>query len=178
MASSKSLLSVLAVATLAAACSNSSDNSSKQALSSDAGDAPCVAAADGAVTVDGAWVRAVPSGEGMSAAFFDICNGSDAPKALTSVSTPAAGAVELHTTSRGEDGVVGMQQIETLIVASGARAALAPGGDHVMLMQLTGPIADGASVPLTLTFDDGSTISLTADAKNPADAATMDHNGH
>jgi copper(I)-binding protein len=42
---------------------------------------------------------------------------------------------------------------------------LAPGGDHIMIMDLTAPIRPGDQVEVTLALSDGSTIPFTALAK-------------
>jgi hypothetical protein len=52
-----------------------------------------------------------------------------------------------------------------ITVKAGGSAVLEPGGDHIMLMDLPGPVKVGDDVMLTLTFDDGTTLEVTAPAK-------------
>jgi copper(I)-binding protein len=42
---------------------------------------------------------------------------------------------------------------------------LKPGGDHIMFLELTGPVRPGADVAITLTLSDGSTVAFTAVGK-------------
>jgi copper(I)-binding protein len=79
---------------------------------------------------------------------------------LTAVETPVAHMAELHATEM-KDGVVSMVPVETLEIPAGGEAALKPGGTHVMLMMLTGPLKEGESVPLTLVFEHAGRIDLT-----------------
>ena len=123
----------------------------------DAGAAPAVSASD-------AWVKTADSG--MTAAFLTLSNPTDEPVVLASVSTPAAGMVELHEMAM-QDGQMVMQPKEGgIAVPAGGSAVLEPGGDHIMLMQLTGPIAAGDVVTLTLSFDTGESLVVEATAKD------------
>ncbi|PRC60890.1 hypothetical protein C6A85_15035, partial [Mycobacterium sp. ITM-2017-0098] len=40
------------------------------------------------------------------------------------------------------------------------------GGDHLMLMELAKPLEPGADVSLTVTFEDGSTMAITAQIRD------------
>lgn len=125
--------------------------------------APGTAQAD-AVTVSDAWVKAVD--EGMTAAFGVLSNGGDAEVTLVSATTPAAAMVEIHEVVMGAGGDMVMQPKEGgVMVAPGSSATLEPGGDHLMLMDVDAAIEPGDEVTLTLEFADGSTLQVTATAK-------------
>ena len=47
---------------------------------------------------------------------------------------------------------------------------LARGGDHVMLMGLTGPLKDGDSFPLTLTFEHAGNVTVDVVVDSARDA--------
>jgi len=47
-----------------------------------------------------------------------------------------------------------------LPLPAGESVSLAPGGTHLMLMGLTGPLSAGDQVPLTLSFETGPRITL------------------
>src|SRR5690625_7730503 len=66
------------------------------------------AATAGGVTVDEAWVRAMPPGQSVTALYFTVENNSGESCTLTSVSTPEASRTELHRTTE-EDGVARMR---------------------------------------------------------------------
>lgn len=134
------------------------------ACGADDGDAgPAGAQADD-VTVSDTWVKAV-DGE-MTAAFGVLDNSGDADATLVAASTPAAARVEIHEVVMGEGGEMVMQPKEGgVVVSAGSSVTLEPGGDHLMLMDVTGPIEPGDEVALTLEFADGSTLDVTATAK-------------
>jgi periplasmic copper chaperone A len=116
-----------------------------------------------AITAADPWVKAVDSG--MTAAFVTLTNASDSDLVLVSASTPASSMVELHEMTM-KDGEMVMQPKEGGIpLPADGTATLEPGGDHIMLMDVTEPIQPGDLVSLTLTFDDGSTLDVDAVAK-------------
>ncbi|MEM6414878.1 MAG: copper chaperone PCu(A)C [Pseudomonadota bacterium] len=137
---------------------------------SDATEIACDIKEGGSIKVANAWVRATSSPNGVSAAFFDVCNQGSTAAAIQSITSTAAAVAELHTTVRTEDGVVRMQPLETLVIASGAIAEFSPGNDHVMLIGLKEAIEAGSTVPVTLTFDNGETVTIDAIAKTPGKA--------
>lgn len=120
-------------------------------------------AATTSITAEDPWVKAVDSG--MTAAFVTLENDSDTEVVLMSASTPASQMVELHEMTV-KDGQMVMQPKEGGIpIPAGDHVHLEPGGDHIMLMDVTEPIEPGDTIDLTLTFDDGSTLDVEAVAK-------------
>jgi copper(I)-binding protein len=55
-----------------------------------------------------------------------------------------------------------MQEIASVPMTSNTPLALAPGGYHIMLMQLVKPLAVGEIVSVTLTFASGETTIVDA----------------
>lgn len=118
-----------------------------------------------AVTVSDQWGKAADTG--MSAAFANITNTGDQEVRIVSVSSPASTRMELHEIATGADGATVMREKEggVAIPANGTHA-LAPGGDHLMLMDLTAPLTPGVTTTFTLTFEDGSTTSFDAQVRD------------
>lgn len=168
-------LTILTAASLLAACGGADDDAARHDAAAGDHTAACADAAEGAVTVVDPWVRSVADASAPSAAFMTICNGRDAAAKLVSVSASIAARTELHETERSADGVVKMSPIPSVDVPAAGAAALAPGGRHIMLFALEGPIAAGDEVGLKLTFEDGSSTNATAVARAPGEAA---HGGH
>lgn len=117
-------------------------------------------AAGAAFAHDGVHVEnayALTSGPGAmsGAVFFEIVNHSTtSPDRLIAASSDAAQRVELHTHLIDANGVARMVEVEDgFAVAPGETHALERGGDHVMLMGLTRPLADGDTIQLKLTFE-------------------------
>ncbi len=145
-----------AVAALAlTGCATGTSASSDEAVS---------AAAD-VVTVSDAWVKAAD--EGMTGAFAELENDGSADVTVVAASTDAAAMVELHETAMGDDGEMAMSEVDGgFVVTAGGTHVLEPGADHIMLMSLTGPLAAGDEVTITLTFSDESTLEFTAPVKD------------
>lgn len=121
------------------------------------------------VTISDQWVKAVPSG--MTGMFGTLKNSSDREVTVVSGSSPVAGKVELHEVV-GQPGGSAMMRPKDggfPIPANGTHI-LAPGADHVMLMDLKEPLKPGTDVQVTLTFDDGSTLPLSAQVREFAGA--------
>ncbi len=105
------------------------------------------------VVVKNAWIRGIAPGQSATGAFMELTSAT--PTALVGVATPAAKASEIHTMSM-DNGVMRMRAIASIPLAAGQTVALKPGGYHVMLLELTAPLPEGATVPLTLTFSDAA----------------------
>jgi hypothetical protein len=104
----------------------------------------------GQVKVENAWARATPAGASTAAIYLTL----EAPAAdkLVSVATPAAREADLHTMSM-DNGVMRMRALPGGIdLPAGQKVTLKPGGMHIMLSALTGPLKEGEKIPLTLTF--------------------------
>lgn len=137
----------------------------------------CEASETGAVTADGAWLREQKDASANSAAYFSLCNGTTAPVTLTGLSTPAAAMAHLHETSRDANGVVSMAPVSEITLQPGERVVFEPGGKHVMLMSLSGPVSSGDHAELTLQFANGASIAVDAVAKSNVEAAAMGDGG-
>lgn len=113
--------------------------------------AGAVAEEAGALSVSGAWARATPGAAKNGAAYFVLKGAKDSADTLVGGSSPGAGVVEIHTHIE-DGGVMKMRKLDKLEVEAGATKVFAPGGLHVMLINLTAPLKEGATLPLTLTF--------------------------
>jgi copper(I)-binding protein len=104
---------------------------------------------------------------------------------LVEVRSPVAGIVEVHEMKLDGD-VMRMRAVPALPLPAGQMVELKPGGYHVMLMDLKGPVKAGDAVPLTLVFEGADGKRLTQDVKAtaralaaPAPAAAGGHgSGH
>lgn len=125
--------------------------------------APPSPEADG-VTVADTWVKAAQ--DGMTAAFGTVTNTSDKEVRLVSATTPAAGRVELHEVVSAGGAMTMRPKEGGFVIPAGAETQLQPGGDHIMLMDLTAPLVPGSDVQITATFEDGSTLPITAQVRD------------
>jgi len=119
-----------------------------------------------ALTVSGAWGRAATSGT-TTGAFMVIANADDDAERLTAASAPAdlTDTVEIHETTVGADNVMQMRPVEGIDVPAKGSVELKPGGYHIMLLDLKRDLAPGDSVDLTLTFESGASLTVTAEVR-------------
>lgn len=99
------------------------------------------------------WTRATPPGAVAGGGFMIITNTGDEPDRLIGFSSPVAAAGEVHE-MKVEDGVMTMRELEGgLEIPAHGSVTLAPGGYHLMFIDLKEPIVAGTDVPVTLTFE-------------------------
>lgn len=128
------------------------------------------------LTITDPWVKTVKSG--MSAAFGTLVNTTGADLTIVSATTVAAPRVELHETVE-VDGKMQMRPKDGgfTIPAKGS-FELKPGGNHIMLMDVSKPVQPGAQVEFTLKLGDGTTMEFTAIGKDFAGANEKYQPGH
>ena len=121
------------------------------------------------VTIADQWVKAAPSG--MTAVFGTLKNSGAKEITVVSASSPAAGEVELHEVIRQPGSTTMRPKEDGFAIPGGGSHVLAPGGDHIMLMDLKGPLQAGAEVEITLSFNDGSSLPFSAQVRDFQGAA-------
>ncbi|VWC30618.1 copper transporter [Burkholderia pseudomultivorans] len=119
-----------------------------------------------AVQADACWIRAMPATV-PSSGYFTVKNNGDKPVALTGVDTPAFGMAMLHETQTSGS-TAKMVHVDSVEVPAHGTLTFKPKSYHVMLEEPRQPVAPGAKVPLALHFADGSTVSVSCDAKSPS----------
>ncbi|PPG30353.1 copper chaperone PCu(A)C [Rathayibacter sp. AY2B9] len=134
-----------------------------------------VAPAATEVSITDGWVKAADSG--MSAAFGELENSGTQDVTVVSATSAASSELELHETVANESGEMVMRAKESgFTIPAGGSLELAPGGNHIMLMDLAAPIVAGDEVTVTLTFSDDSTTEFTVPARDYA-GANEDYEG-
>ena len=102
-------------------------------------------------TVKDAWVRGTVAQQKATGAFFSIT--SAAGGKLVSVSSPAAGVVEIHE-MKMDGSTMQMRALPNgLDLPAGKAVHFRPGGYHVMLMDLKAPLAAGQAIAVTLVVE-------------------------
>ncbi|HYH41548.1 MAG TPA: copper chaperone PCu(A)C [Burkholderiales bacterium] len=121
---------------------------------------PLAACAD-SVKIANAWVRPPVPGQKNASAYIELTSDRDA--ALVAVGSPAAASAELHSMTM-DGGVMRMRALPRLELPAGQTVKLAPGGNHIMLIDVTKPLKAGDTVPLVLSVQPsgaGAGMSLT-----------------
>ena len=118
------------------------------------------------VSVQEPYVRQAPPNAPATGAFMVIKNKGDKDIKLIKVDNPASKVTELHT-HLNEGGVMKMRPVSGIDIKAKGEAVLKPGGLHVMMIDLKAPMKEGDVVPMTLTFDDGSSKQVDAKVVRP-----------
>lgn len=113
-------------------------------------------AADGGVTLSDGWMRFIIAAR-PAAGYFTLKNTTDETKTLVGASSPDCGMVMLHR-SMTKDGAQGMTDVEELAVPPHGSVSFTPGSYHLMCMDPKPAMKSAKSVPMTLSFGDGSTV--------------------
>jgi copper(I)-binding protein len=118
------------------------------------------AAAPQGVTVEKPWMRFIMAGR-PAAGYLTLKNDSDADVVMTGAASPGCGSIMMHQ-SMEKNGVASMEMVDSITIPAHGSFDFAPGGYHLMCMQTTDALRIGKTVPLTLEFQHGE--SLTVDA--------------
>jgi periplasmic copper chaperone A len=115
------------------------------------------------ISIEKPFSRATPGGAKVAAGYMTITNKGAAADRLLSASSPAAGSVEIHE-MKMQDGIMKMREIPGgLPIEAGNTVAFAPGGNHLMLVELKAPLKQGDKVPVTLNFEKAGKVDVTLD---------------
>lgn len=134
----------------------------------------------GDLVITQAWSRVTPGGAKVAGGYLTIENKGGAPDRLTGGTADIAGKVEIHEMSM-ENGVMKMHALDKgLAIEPGKTVKLAPGGYHVMLQELKGPLKQGDKVPVTLQFEKAGKVMVSFDVQGVGAQAPADdgHSGH
>ena len=119
----------------------------------------------GDLVISQPWSRATPGGAKIGGGYLTIENKGSAPDRLMSASGDFAGRVEIHEMAI-KDGVMTMRQLDKgLVIEPGKTVKLAPGGYHLMLMELKTPLKQGDKLPVTLEFEKAGKVTLSLDVQ-------------
>jgi hypothetical protein len=114
----------------------------------------------GLLRIDHPWSRATPRGAAIGAGYLVIENKGNIPDRLVSVAAEIAGSTEIHL-MKMEGGVMKMRPLaQGIEIAPGANAILAPGGYHLMFLDLKRPFVQGQRFKAMLVFEKAGDIEV------------------
>ncbi|WFU03543.1 copper chaperone PCu(A)C [Rhizobium sp. CB3171] len=152
----------LSFSAVAVTAQQSDDMSKMPGMHMDAGKAPAGSAAAklGDLDISGGYVRAMLPGQPVGGGYLTIHNGGSSDDRLTSVTSAAAGKVELHEMKmQGE--VMQMRELkEGVAIPAGATVTLSPNSLHMMFKQVKTPFKQGGTVPVMLMFDKAGMVDI------------------
>lgn len=120
------------------------------------------------MTATSAWARTSPMVAEAGAAYMTLTNTTATDDELIGASVPAtvAAVAEVHESSMGEGGMMAMNRVDSVAVPAGGTVELAPGGFHIMLLQLAEPLQAGTEFPITLTFAQSGEVRVIAEVRD------------
>jgi copper(I)-binding protein len=133
----------------------------------------------GDLVITQAWSRATPNGAKIAGGYLTIENKGAAPDRLVGAAGDIAGKVEVHEMSMN-NGVMTMRPLDNgLAIEPGKTVKFAPGGYHLMMFDLKGPLKQGDKVPVTLQFEKAGKVSVSLDVQGVGAQAPAggDHSG-
>lgn len=107
----------------------------------------------------GLWARATAPGADTAAVYGVIVNTGDEAQVIVSVGTDIATKTMIHRTML-EDSMMKMRHVKTVTITAGGRVEFEPGGLHIMLTGLAGPLGEGDEFELTLFMADGTATAM------------------
>jgi copper(I)-binding protein len=117
----------------------------------------------GELQVRDAWARPVLAG-GTGAVYLSLHNGTGQADTLIGASTEVARVAELHTSMMMHEGddmdMAMMQPVDSIDLAAGSGTDLAPGGYHIMLIDMQRQLVAGDRFVLTLHFENHADIEV------------------
>lgn len=136
------------------------------------------ALAESVIVVDDAYARSSGMSAKAGAAFMMLKNTGNSDDRLISAQSDVAARVELHTHKIDENGVAKMEEVEEgFAIPAGEVHMLQRGGDHVMFMGLKQPFEQGATIPVTLVFEQAGevVVEIPVDLERQDSGAPMKH---
>jgi periplasmic copper chaperone A len=122
-------------------------------------------AADAGVSVRDPWMRFIVPMR-PAAGYFTLTNETASSVVLVGAESPACGMLMLHR-SEQKNGVDRMLMVDKIPVPAHGTVKFAPGGYHLMCMSPKPQLARGQSVPVTLRFADGSSVTASFPVRGP-----------
>ena len=127
---------------------------------------PVAALAADVVGVKNAWARPTAPGQKTAGAYMELESASAA--VVVAVESEAAARAELHMMSM-DGGVMRMRPVQKIDLPAKKMVKLAPGGLHVMLIDIKRPLKAGDKLPLTLSIEGAggtrSTVKVEAEVR-------------
>lgn len=131
------------------------------------------------LSVEQAYVRGLPPTQKNTAAFFVLENDGETALTLRAGSSSAAERLEIHS-HRQHNGMSAMRREDSVTLLAGERLAFAPGGYHLMLINLRAPLRDGEQLSFTLLDSQGEEYRVQASVRSVLKEAPSNghHHGH
>lgn len=129
--------------------------------------ASCSSASQKVITATDVWGRSSPASAQNAAFYFTLQNSMEIDDALTGAEVAICDRAELHETTIDGQGVMSMQHIQQLKIASGTIVRFEPGGLHLMCLGLNDELKIGDQIPIRLSFANSDDVRVEAEIRGP-----------
>lgn len=111
------------------------------------------------------WARATMTSSQNGVVYLSIMNKSDSTVYLNGASSKISEMVMLHQTTIDERNIAKMTSIDKVAINPKEKINLEPGGLHLMLKGISGPLMEGDNFSLILYFEKGGSIEIIVNVK-------------
>jgi copper(I)-binding protein len=123
------------------------------------------------------WARATPGGAKVAGGYLTIENKGSRPDRLVSGPTNVAKKIEIHEIAMN-NGVMTMRPIDGgLVIEPGKTVKFAPGGYHLMFLELNSPFKQGDRVAVTLKLEKAGEVKVLFDVQGVGAQGPVASNG-
>ena len=123
------------------------------------------------------WVRSMPPGARVSAAYGMLMNHSDQTVTLSTVSSEISGSAEMHEVI-AEGDQRRMAELKSIDIAPHETLVFEPGGRHIMLLDIAAPLVEGENVEICAVSAAGTRACTESAVRRQAPAADNTHANH
>lgn len=126
------------------------------------------------LAIEDGYVRGLPPGQPVTAAFMRLVNNSEQPITIIAAASTSAERAEIHA-HRHHNGMMSMQRVDDgIVVPAKGDFVLLPGKYHLMLINLHRTLAEGDWVDIELSVENGETVT----ARLPVRSVLNEHKHH
>lgn len=129
------------------------------------------------MVIDELWVRAMPPTQTMTAAYGSVTNHGNEAVTISGVNASFAGNAELHSSVSDGDSVR-MTALGPVTLAPHESLTLSPGGNHIMLMNVSSMPVPESSVQICFDTDQQSVCAMAKVLRDAPKAHHDDHHHH
>ena len=133
-----------------------------------------------ALSVEQAYIRAMPPGQQVTAAFLKLVNNSDRACVITGGSSPIASEIQIHE-HQHSDGMMKMRPLPSVTVEAGQSLMFEPGQLHLMLFGVPTTLVPGDLQVFALTTENCGSLLVQAEVRSlfkNRPAKVDSHKGH
>lgn len=112
------------------------------------------------LSVSDAYIRGLPPGQTVTAAFMTLNNGLSKECRLIGAGSSVASSAEIHAHTH-HNGTMSMRPVSEVVVPAGESVSFEPGGYHLMLFGLKKSLSEGEEHQVTLLFEGCPEVTVT-----------------